>query len=88
MLKRQSLLAPPELSHWKEHKFAVHHPGIHPLSTNEVIITDTITKDYDNKTGNKIINHYMIIKEIGRGVHGKVKLAQDMNTGHYVVSGY
>lgn len=49
-------------------------------------MTNTINKDYDPATGNKVINNYMIIKEIGRGVHGKVKLAEDMETGELVVS--
>ncbi|KAI8636596.1 kinase-like domain-containing protein [Parasitella parasitica] len=47
----------------------------------QVITTTTIVKDYDPHTGNKMLNNYMILKEIGRGVHGKVKLAQHMGTG-------
>ncbi|CAO3691813.1 unnamed protein product [Rhizopus stolonifer] len=31
-----------------------------------------------------MINQYMVIKEIGRGVHGKVKLAKDMTTEQLV----
>ncbi|KAI8370489.1 kinase-like domain-containing protein [Radiomyces spectabilis] len=49
-----------------------------------VIITNVMNKEYDPATGNKIINKYMIIKEIGRGVHGKVKLAQDIQTSELV----
>lgn len=45
----------------------------------------SIIKDYDLATGNKLINNYMILKEIGRGVHGKVKLAQNMDTHQLVV---
>ena len=55
---------------------------------NDVVMTNTINKDYDPATGNKVINKYMIIKEIGRGVHGKVKLAEDIETGELVVSIY
>lgn len=55
-------------------------------SSSEVIITTSVTKDYDQETGHKILNNFSIIKEIGRGVHGKVKLAQDMNTGELVVT--
>ncbi|KAI9490109.1 kinase-like domain-containing protein [Zychaea mexicana] len=51
---------------------------------NDVVMTNTINKDYDPATGNKVINKYMIIKEIGRGVHGKVKLAEDIETGELV----
>lgn len=51
-----------------------------------VLTTNTINKEYDPETGNKIINNFMIIKEIGRGMHGKVKLAEDLDTGELVVS--
>ncbi|CEI88774.1 hypothetical protein RMCBS344292_03152 [Rhizopus microsporus] len=95
MLKRSSLLSP---SHWNKMStnnssntsnssgisHSSHLDSIHPLASNQVIMTNSIIKDYDTDSGNKMINHYMIIKEIGRGVHGKVKLAQDMNTGNYV----
>lgn len=56
------------------------------LTTNGVIMTTTVIKEYDQETGNKLINSFMILKEIGRGVHGKVKLAQDLETGELVVS--
>ncbi|KAI8322513.1 Pkinase-domain-containing protein [Martensiomyces pterosporus] len=39
--------------------------------------------DYDPHTGRKMINQYMIIRELGRGTHGKVKLAFDTITGEY-----
>ena len=35
-------------------------------------------------TGRKIINQYEVIEEIGRGQHGKVKLARDLKTGDHV----
>lgn len=50
-----------------------------------VLTTNTMNKEYDPETGNKIINNFMIIKEIGRGMHGKVKLAEDLDTGELVV---
>ncbi|CEP16201.1 hypothetical protein [Parasitella parasitica] len=50
----------------------------------QVITTTSIVKDYDPHTGNKMLNDYMILNEIGRGVHGKVKLAQHMGTGELV----
>ncbi|KNC98571.1 CAMKK/ELM protein kinase [Spizellomyces punctatus DAOM BR117] len=43
--------------------------------------THVMVRDYDPQTGNKIINKYMIVKELGRGCHGKVKLCVDMETG-------
>lgn len=54
-------------------------------TSTQVITTTTIVKDYDASTGNKLLNDYMILREIGRGVHGKVKLAQHMGTGELVV---
>lgn len=41
-------------------------------TTSLSIITDEIT-------GKKRVNQYSILKQIGRGVHGKVKLAQDQD---------
>ncbi|CAG8525440.1 9899_t:CDS:2 [Ambispora gerdemannii] len=50
----------------------------------EVKETHTINKDYDPMTGNKVINKYMLIREVGRGVHGKVKLGRDTETDELV----
>lgn len=63
-----------------------HHPATHYIPPADVVMTNTINKDYDPSTGNKIINRYMIVQEIGRGVHGKVKLAEDIETNELVVS--
>ncbi|KAI9262016.1 kinase-like domain-containing protein [Sporodiniella umbellata] len=82
-MKRQSIAStPPNVNHWKETSH-VHH-NIHPLSLHQVTMTHTVQKGYHPETGNKMINQYMILKEIGRGVHGKVKLAQDTITGQFV----
>lgn len=35
-------------------------------------------------TGNKLINEYEVLDELGRGEHGKVKLGRDLQTGHKV----
>ncbi|KAG0365213.1 hypothetical protein BGZ54_006754 [Gamsiella multidivaricata] len=40
-------------------------------------------KDYDPMTGNKMINKYMVVRELGRGVHGKVKLCRDTITNEF-----
>ncbi|POG62636.1 kinase-like domain-containing protein [Rhizophagus irregularis DAOM 181602=DAOM 197198] len=53
----------------------------HSVPSIEVKETNTVCKDYDPSTGNKMINKYMLIRELGRGVHGKVKLGKDMETG-------
>ncbi|CAG8768974.1 34504_t:CDS:2, partial [Racocetra persica] len=56
----------------------------HTIPKIEVKETNTMLKDYDPTTGNKMINKYMLIKELGRGVHGKVKLGKDMELGEWV----
>jgi SNF1-activating kinase 1 len=40
--------------------------------------------DADGVTGRKLINSYEVIEEIGRGMHGKVKLARNLETGESV----
>lgn len=45
--------------------------------------THAITKITD-ELGRKIINKYEVIREIGRGVHGKVKLARTMDSNEMV----
>lgn len=47
--------------------------------------THTMMKDYDPMTGNKMINKYMVVRELGRGVHGKVKLCRDTVTDELCV---
>ena len=53
-------------------------------SSHHVTETHHITKDYDHRTGAKTINRYEFMKTIGRGVHGKVRLAKDIETGDLV----
>ncbi|KAI8053251.1 kinase-like domain-containing protein [Syncephalis plumigaleata] len=43
--------------------------------------TSKVIKEYDPRTGNKMLNQYMVVGDLGRGVHGKVKLARDTITG-------
>lgn len=61
-----------------------HSPYLHPLQTHRVRETHIANVDRDFTTGRKIINHYEIIDEIGRGVHGKVKLARNLENGENV----
>ncbi|KAG0737301.1 hypothetical protein G6F23_010430 [Rhizopus arrhizus] len=65
-------------------RFSFFKPSAEKTTPPTVLTTYTINKEYDPGTGNKIINNFMIIKEIGRGMHGKVKLAQDLDTSEYV----
>lgn len=52
-------------------------------STDAVHETHHMEVVHDPHTGRKMINQYMIIRELGRGTHGKVKLAFDTITGEY-----
>jgi len=50
--------------------------------------TNVMIRDYDPKTGRKMINNYVVVKEVGRGCHGKVKLCYDINTNEEYVNIY
>ncbi|KAJ2368633.1 hypothetical protein IW150_005358, partial [Coemansia sp. RSA 2607] len=52
-------------------------------SSDAVHETHRMQVVHDPYTGRKMINQYMIIRELGRGTHGKVKLAFDTVTGEY-----
>ncbi|CUG93692.1 protein kinase, putative, partial [Bodo saltans] len=41
-------------------------------------VTTTLTKSTDDVTGNKTINQYLILDDIGEGACGKVKLAYSL----------
>ena len=45
--------------------------------------TDQLVKD-SSAMGNKLINDYEVIKRLGSGSHGTVKLARDVRNGHHV----
>ncbi|PTB72104.1 kinase-like protein [Trichoderma longibrachiatum ATCC 18648] len=59
-------------------------PYLHPLQTHRVRETHKALIDSDVNTGRKSINQYEVIEEIGRGMHGKVKLARNLETGENV----
>ncbi|KAJ9130396.1 Serine/threonine-protein kinase ssp1 [Pleurostoma richardsiae] len=63
---------------------AQNSPYLHPLQTHKVRETHVANVDRDFTTGRKIINNYEVIEEIGRGVHGKVKLARNLENGESV----
>ncbi|KAK0388183.1 hypothetical protein NLU13_4428 [Sarocladium strictum] len=58
--------------------------SLHPLQSHRVRETHKANIDSDNITGRKSINQYEVIEEIGRGMHGKVKLARNQETGDNV----
>ncbi|KAI9642730.1 hypothetical protein NHQ30_008461 [Ciborinia camelliae] len=76
-LHRQSV---PIIDHGTPHS----SPYLHPLQMHKVRETHKAQVEQDFITGRKLINQYEIIDEIGRGVHGKVKLARSLETGDYV----
>ncbi|UKZ68323.1 uncharacterized protein TrAtP1_009362 [Trichoderma atroviride] len=59
-------------------------PYLHPLQTHRVRETHKALIDSDTVTGRKSINQYEVIEEIGRGMHGKVKLARNLGTSENV----
>ena len=61
-------------------------PQSRRTSVNEVKETNVLARELDPTTGNKMINKYMVIRELGRGVHGKVKYCVDVETNAEVVS--
>ncbi|KAK5656232.1 hypothetical protein OQA88_4993 [Cercophora sp. LCS_1] len=63
---------------------ALASPYLHPLQSHKVRETRKANVEHDYTTGRKLINHYEIIEELGRGVHGKVKLARNLETGENV----
>lgn len=60
-----------------EDTWHLHHLQLPKETTNVEI-------DYDHYSGNKFINHYEVMTELGRGEHGKVKLGRNIETGHLV----
>ncbi|KAJ8107459.1 hypothetical protein ONZ43_g6727 [Nemania bipapillata] len=63
---------------------AANSPYLHPLQGHKVRETHKALVDLDLQTGRKLINQYEVIEELGRGVHGKVKLARNVETGENV----
>ena len=60
-------------------------PYLHYTHTHVPKETHVADVDVDPISGRKIINHYEILDELGRGTHGKVKLGRDLNeTNSYV----
>ncbi|KAK4120024.1 kinase-like protein [Parathielavia appendiculata] len=60
------------------------HPQLHPLQGHKVRETHKANVEHDYTTGRKHINNYEIIEELGRGIHGKVKLARNVENGEFV----
>ncbi|KAI1434979.1 kinase-like protein [Xylaria sp. CBS 124048] len=59
-------------------------PYLHPLQSHKVRETHKALLDHNASTGRKLINQYEVLEELGRGVHGKVKLARNLETNENV----
>ncbi|KAL2405893.1 hypothetical protein ABEF95_009705 [Exophiala dermatitidis] len=57
-------------------------PQLHHLQAPKE--THTAEIEHDTFSGNKFINNYEIVQELGRGEHGKVKLGRDIEKGTLV----
>ena len=56
-------------------------PHLHPTHLLTPKETHVAEVELDVYTGNKVINSYEVLSEIGRGEHGKVKLGQNLENG-------
>ncbi|KEF56095.1 CAMKK protein kinase [Exophiala aquamarina CBS 119918] len=57
-------------------------PQLHHLQAPKE--TDFAEIEHDTFSGNKFINNYEVVQELGRGEHGKVKLGRNMETAAMV----
>ncbi|OKL58942.1 hypothetical protein UA08_05637 [Talaromyces atroroseus] len=55
-------------------------PYLHPTHLQPPKETHTAEVERDHHTGNKLINDYEVLEELGRGEHGKVKLGRHLPT--------
>lgn len=60
-------------------------PCLHLRSPPTRKETNILDKRKDEATGRTVVNQYVILEELGRGQHGKVRLAQDQTDGSYWV---
>ncbi|KAF2004801.1 kinase-like protein [Amniculicola lignicola CBS 123094] len=69
--------------HFDEHG-SYPSPYLHHTQRQIPKETHVADVDVDPVSGRKIINQYEVIDELGRGVHGKVKLGRNLETGVFV----
>ncbi|CAB4254350.1 similar to Saccharomyces cerevisiae YGL179C TOS3 Protein kinase, related to and functionally redundant with Elm1p and Sak1p for the phosphorylation and activation of Snf1p [Maudiozyma barnettii] len=65
----------------QDHIIPSNNPNVEIRPVKE---TNRISLTYDPVSKRKVLNTYEIIKELGHGQHGKVKLAKDLVTGRLV----
>ena len=59
-------------------------PQLHPTHNHPPIETHKLQKDVDPISGDKRINNYQIIRRLGNGQHGTVKLAKNIDNDEEV----
>lgn len=75
---------PPSLRRSQPSEDSISAPGLHYTHRQDFKETHIADVDVDPVSGRKLVNHYEVIGELGRGVHGKVKLGRDLNSGQNV----
>jgi serine/threonine protein kinase len=92
LLRARILLEQPHPTAWSRWLFRPEIPLTDELSSRRHLIlplrskeTPVLFKSKDEATGKSLVNQYLILDELGRGQHGKVRLARDVNDGSYWV---
>ncbi|GME98250.1 unnamed protein product [Ambrosiozyma monospora] len=93
--QQQLSQAQSQYSHPHQQNSRQHHPTAHPrsvsmtksasnASTSTVKETHHVHVEYDPVTRKRVLNSYEILRDLGSGQHGKVKLAMDTATRQLV----
>ncbi|KAJ3361305.1 hypothetical protein GGF32_007615 [Allomyces javanicus] len=77
-------LSPMPLAHGSSYSSASSVRSVSSTGLSSVVETTNLVKTVDDVSGTKQINNYLVLQELGRGVHGKVKLARRTDTGELV----
>jgi len=75
-----SMRSPRTPTHASDSEGSLGSPYLHPTHLQPPKETHTVEVERDTITGNKLVNQYEILEELGRGEHGKVKLGRHVTT--------